>query len=91
MVYLGLIEQLPQHMVGWQPILYKERPQFKAPMSVLNKSHIIDLVIKLNQQSLFYITHSCSVQELGRCNTCNGCNERQWGFDQLGQTDPSMI
>jgi len=60
-------------------------------MNVLNKSHIIDLVIKFNQQSLFHITHSCSSQELGRCNVCNGCNERQWGFDQLGQTDPGTI
>jgi hypothetical protein len=91
MVYTGLIEQLPQHMIDWQPIPYKEGPKFKAPMNVLNKSHIIDLVIKLNQQSLFYITHSCSSQELGRCNSCNGCNERKWGFDQLNCIDPSII
>jgi hypothetical protein len=91
LVYTGLIEQLPQHMVGWQPIPYKEGPRFKAPMCILNKSHIIDLVIKFNQQSLFHITHSCSTQELGRCNICNGCNERKWGFDQLGQVDPGTI
>jgi hypothetical protein len=90
-VYLGLIEQLPQHMIGWFPIPYKESDRFKAPMHLLNKSHIIDLVIKLNQQSLFYITHSCSTQEIGRCNICNGCNERKWGFDQLNQIDPSII
>jgi Queuosine biosynthesis protein QueC len=90
-VYLGLIEQLPQHMVGWFPIPYKESDRFKAPLHLLNKSHIIDLIVQLKQESLFYITHSCSSQEIGRCNRCNGCNERSWGFTQLDITDPSII
>jgi hypothetical protein len=90
-MYLGLIEQLPQHMIGWQPIPYKETPKFKAPLGILNKSHIIDLVIKLNQKSLFNITHSCSTYEIARCNECNGCNERKWGFDQLGEVDCGTI
>lgn len=90
-VYLGLIEQLPQHIIGWGPDPYVESPVFKAPMQILNKSHLIDLVIQLKQESLFYITHSCGAQEIGRCNSCNGCNERRWGFDQLGINDPSII
>jgi hypothetical protein len=89
--YSGLIEQLPQHMIGWQPIPYTETDKFKAPFSKLNKSHIIDLCIQLQLESLFYITHSCSAQEIGRCNQCNGCNERSWGFGQLGITDPGRI
>jgi hypothetical protein len=90
-IYLGLIEQLPQHMIGWTQIPYVESPRFKAPMHLLNKSHIIDLVVQLKQESLFYITHTCNLQEIGRCNNCNGCNERRWGFDQLGLVDPSII
>jgi len=89
--YTGLIQQLPQHMVGWQPIPYTETDKFKAPLSKLNKSHIVDLCSQLQLESLFYITHSCSAQEIGRCNQCNGCNERSWGFEQLSLTDPGRI
>jgi hypothetical protein len=91
LVYAGVIEQLPQHMVGWQPIPSQETKKFKTPFKTLNKSHIIDLISKLNQETLFYITHSCSVQEIGRCNYCNGCNERSWGFEQLRLSDPGTI
>ena len=90
-VYTGLIEQLPQHMIDWQPIPYTETEKFKAPMKHLNKSHIIDLCFKLGLESLFYLTHSCSSVELGRCNNCNGCNERSWAFDQLSMKDPGKI
>jgi hypothetical protein len=91
LVYAGVIEQLPQHMIGWQPIPSQETKKFKTPFKTLNKSHIIDLISKLNQETLFYITHSCSVQEIGRCNYCNGCNERAWGFEQLGLSDTGTI
>jgi len=90
-VYVGLIEQLPQHMVDWQPIPYKESPKFKTPLKMLDKSYIVDLIKHFNQEVLFYITYSCSLLELGRCNRCNGCNERSWGFDQIGLVDPGTI
>lgn len=90
-VYTGLIEQLPQHMVGWQPIPYSENVKFKVPLAHLNKSHIIDLIVQLEQTPLFYITHSCSAHEISRCRNCNGCDERQWGFEQLGLMDPGTI
>jgi len=90
-VYAGVIEQLPQFMVNWQPIPSKETNRFKTPLTNLNKSHIIDLCVRLKQEALFYITHSCSIKELGRCNTCNGCNERSWGFSQNQIQDPGML
>jgi hypothetical protein len=93
MVYVGVIEQLPQHMIEWQPIPSKENKKFKTPLVSFNKSHIIDLIVQFKQESLFYITHSCSYKkfQIGRCNRCNGCNERSWGFSQLGLTDPGTI
>jgi hypothetical protein len=93
LVYAGVIEQLPQHMINWQPIPSKETARFKTPFANVNKSHIIDMVRKLNQDALFYITHSCSDDrfQVGRCNRCNGCAERSWGFSQLGLTDPGTI
>ena len=90
-VYTGLIQQLPQHMIGWDPIPYKESDFFKAPMKDLNKSHVVDLIYKHNQEALFYITHSCAAWEVSRCYSCNGCNERRWGFEQLLKTDPGTI
>jgi hypothetical protein len=92
-VYAGVIEQLPQHMINWRPIPSKETPRFKTPFQLINKSHIIDIIVKFNQEPLFYITHSCSGEQsqVGRCKGCNGCNERSWGFDQLNLTDPGTI
>jgi 7-cyano-7-deazaguanine synthase in queuosine biosynthesis len=92
-VYAGVIEQLPQHMINWQPIPSKETPRFKTPFQSINKSHVIDMIVKLKQEPLFYITHSCSGEQsqIGRCNGCNGCNERSWGFSQLSLIDPGTL
>lgn len=90
-VYTGLIEQLPEHMIGWDKIPYSENNFFKAPMKELNKSHIVDLCYQFKQEALFYITHSCAAWEVSRCYSCNGCNERRWGFEQLGLADPGTI
>jgi hypothetical protein len=90
-IYIGLIEQLPQHMVGWQPIPVRQTTTVEYPFRHLNKSHIIDLVRQVKQETLFYITHSCSKLELGRCYNCNGCNERSWAFEQLEISDPGTI
>lgn len=90
-VYTGLIEQLPEHMIGWDKIPYSESEFFKAPMKDLNKSHVAALCYQFNQEALFYITHSCAAWEVSRCYSCNGCNERRWGFEQLGLVDPGTI
>lgn len=89
--YTGLIEQLPQHMIDWTPVPYNETAFFKAPFKNLNKSHIVDLCVRFEQQPLFYITHSCSSLEISRCGICNGCNERRWAFEQLNIEDPGTI
>lgn len=90
-VYVGVIDQIDDHMIGWQKIGYEENDFYKIPLKNLQKFHIIDLVRQLNQEALFYITHACDQLEISRCNTCNGCRERIWGFSQLGLTDPSKL
>ena len=90
-VYIGAINQLPQHAVDWDPIPLYDDPQIQYPFKSLNKNHVVDLIVKLKQEHLFYITHSCSINEIGRCRKCNGCNERSWAFDQLGIVDPGML
>jgi len=91
MAFLGLIDQQPQHMIGWDPVPYQTSYWFRAPLEKLNKTHIIDLCNRLEQNKLYYITHTCNSQEVGRCYNCNGCNERSWGFEQLGLKDPGNI
>jgi Queuosine biosynthesis protein QueC len=91
LVYGGVIEQQPEHMVGWTPPESRETKRFKTPLKDLNKIHIIDLVIQCKQEDLFCITHTCNKFKVGRCHKCNGCNERAWGFSQLGLTDPGTI
>lgn len=88
--YVGVIHQLPIHMVGWVPIPTKQNKVFKTPLIGLNKSHVIDLVYKLGQEHLLTITHSC-IFESGRCGKCNGCNERSWAFNKLNIKDIGTI
>lgn len=89
--YIGIIETLPIHCIGvFGPYYPTDRTSIKYPMKDLNKSHIVDIVCKLNQSNLFNLTHSC-VYERNRCGICNRCNERSWAFTRLGLTDPGNI
>lgn len=90
-VYVGVIDQIPEHTIGWEKIGYDENEFYRIPLVNLQKFHIIDLVNQFGQQGLFYITHACDQLEMTRCNTCNGCRERNWGFNQLGLTDPGIL
>jgi len=89
-LYLGIIEELAIHTVGWRdPIKWKDEESRKYPFKNINKSHIVDLIYHFKQERLFELTHSCNMP--GKCGSCNGCNERQWGFDQLGRVDPGIL
>jgi hypothetical protein len=89
-VYVGVIIQQPEHMIGWSHPKLTESDKFRLPFINADKSHVVDLIRKVNQEWVFHITHSCD-HELGRCNVCNGCNERAWGFSQLGAIDPGKV
>jgi len=89
-VYIGVIETLDIHMIGWQPIPARETDILKTPFKNLNKSHIIDLAYLLGQEKLIELSHSC-IHELGRCNNCNGCNERSWAFTQILKNDIGIL
>ena len=89
-VYLGLIEELAAFTIGWRdPVKWKETEDRRYPFRDLNKTHIVDLIIQFKQEKLFEMTHSCNMP--GKCNDCNGCNERSWGFKQMGYTDPGIL
>jgi hypothetical protein len=90
-MYGGVISQMPEHIIGYDPAPGEESDVIKLPFKDLTKGYVIDLIVRNNQQALFYLTHSCSILEIGKCNTCNGCTERNWGFAQCGLVDPGTI
>jgi len=90
-IYLGLIEELEIHTIGWRPpIKWKETENRLYPFKDLNKSHIVDLIFQFKQEKLFELSHTCNMPG-PRCGACNGCNERSWGFKQMGCTDPGIL
>lgn len=90
-VYLGVLEELPEFLDGWEPHGFKSNKWLTGPLSHLNKTHTVDLVYQLGLNELFTITHSCARQDTGRCNMCNRCRERSWAFGKLGLTDPGIL
>ena len=91
LLYGGVIDQLPEHIIGYEPAPVEENEVVKLPFKDLTKGYIIDLILRHRQEALFYLTHSCSILEIGKCNSCNGCNERNWGFAQCDLRDPGTI
>ena len=91
LIYGGVIAQLPEHTIGYDVEPANDTETIKMPFKDLTKGYIIDLIICHRQEALFYLTHSCSILEIGKCNSCNGCNERNWGFAQWGLADPGTI
>ena len=90
-LYLGLIEERAEFLVDWEPSAVVDNHFRKSPLQHVNKSHIIDLVVQEKQQNLFFLTHTCAVQDIGRCDACNRCRERAWGFEQLALQDPGVL
>lgn len=89
-LFLGVIQQLPEHLVGWQKVNVVHANVIQYPFAHIQKSHVISIVDQMRQDALFHITHSCD-SEIGRCRTCNGCRERSWGFSALGLIDPGRV
>jgi 7-cyano-7-deazaguanine synthase in queuosine biosynthesis len=90
-VFVGVITQLPEHMIGFEIIPYLESFSFRVPFKLLDKSNVIDIIRQFKQEGMFHITHSCDIYEIGRCNKCNGCRERAWGFSKLVAFDPGRL
>jgi hypothetical protein len=83
-IYVGIIEARPEHSVGWFRFPFTETFHRRYPLLNLQKSHVIDLYRKFDVMDLLSVTHSCAVNELVPCGTCNGCNEKNWGLSELG-------
>ena len=71
-------------------VVYKESPYYDSPFLNLHKPQILDILFKLNCESVIPYTHTCTVIVEGRCNQCYSCAERSWAFSLLGKQDPSI-
>lgn len=83
-VYVGIISAREEHRINWRKCVFVEEVRKKYPLLNLEKSHVVDLYIKYNLLDLLKLTYSCANDELNACGSCNGCNERQWGLNQMG-------
>jgi 7-cyano-7-deazaguanine synthase in queuosine biosynthesis len=91
LMYLGVIKELAEFLIDWEPNNFSDSEWVVGPFKDLDKSQIVQLAIDHDVEHLFLITHSCAEQAFGRCNHCNRCRERSWGFNQLGLTDPGVM
>lgn len=88
-LFVGSIETMEIHTIGWRPpVVAIDSEDFINPFKNLNKSHVVDLAYQLGQEQLLTLSHSCIYQI--RCNQCLSCQERAWGFSELGKTDPGI-
>lgn len=84
-IYIGVIETRPEHALGITVYSPKENDNLIYPFRHLEKSHIVDLICKLNQTKLFSLTISCDTGT--HCGYCNGCKERSWAFETMKVKD----
>ena len=66
-------------------------PRIVFPFVDLHKHNILEFMYDNNQEDLINITHSCTEQPIGRCNTCWQCTERAWAFKQLDKVDTGTL
>lgn len=62
-------------------------PKIVFPFVDLLKTDILAMAVDHNLIELFDITHSCTEQQIGRCEKCWQCTERSWAFNHLGLPD----
>jgi hypothetical protein len=62
-----------------------------VPFLNMHKPQILDLYYKLNIEELIPYTHSCMFEPINTCNDCYSCEERAWGFRELGKIDPGTV
>jgi len=91
-IYMGVNNMAPasvKQFEGSLGFVYKETASSFMPFINLYKPQLIDILYKLNVEFLIPYAHSCSVQPVSRCGKCYSCQERAWGFEELGLENPS--
>ena len=66
-------------------------PKIIFPFVDMYKDQILSLLYEHNQEDLIDLTHSCTEQQIGRCNSCWQCTERAWAFKQFDKQDTGTL
>lgn len=92
-VVLGTNQNPPIMIEGTAPdrVTQSEHPKILLPFIDLYKNDILSLMYQESLTGLIGLTHSCTEQQVGRCNRCFQCNERAWAFNQLNKTDIGLL
>jgi hypothetical protein len=93
-LYMGINRMAPPELKTYKHPLkidYGYNKTSNIPFLFLHKPHIIDILYKLGCEDIIPYTRSCTQVDVGTCGECYACEERAWGFEMLGKTDPSKI
>jgi hypothetical protein len=71
--------------------LESPNPRLLYPFAYLTKDKILEIMFNEGQEDLANITHSCTEQQVGRCNKCWQCTERAWAFKQIDKKDTGTL
>jgi len=67
---------------------YNAEDKCLQPFSNMTKDETVQLGFDLGiAQGLMHTTHSCTEQDVGRCQYCQWCKEREWAFNAIGKID----
>lgn len=91
-LFFGSNQNPPIILEGLNPIRIKtDDASIVCPFFDLYKTDIVKLAVEHDLQDLFNITHSCTEQQVGRCNQCWQCRERAWAFNELNLVDTGTL
>lgn len=66
-------------------------PGTTIPFALIDKRHTLGLYEVFQAWPLIELTHSCTVQTVGRCGECYNCKERKWALAELQTEDPGTL
>jgi hypothetical protein len=72
-------------------VLTPPNSQIGYPFAHMLKDEILNIMFAEGQEDLADITHSCTEQQVGRCNRCWQCTERAWAFNKLNKIDTGKL
>lgn len=61
------------------------------PFGNMVKDEVLKIMFEEGQDDIINVTHSCTEQQVGRCNNCWQCAERAWAFNKINRTDTGTL
>lgn len=89
LLFVGNLDKPPEFAEGHNEIVIKVPENIKLPFLKINKSHIVDAMIKLGLEELINLTPKCVVPHKDHLEDCDKffCRERRWAYHVLNRPD----